>query len=510
LETASFAGAFRLRPRAGLPIDEANALDAGTPGDNDMPASQETRLDDGGGTFFELWQRAREILRAEYGEQVFKTWIDKIRPVSMDDERVVLACPGPYLRERVCERFGERIANLLALLSKLEREVDFIFERPPELTARAAAAGWPGDAGLPALQLAAGSVPLDRSLTFANFVTGPSNHTAFHVARDVADASAFRANPLLFFGPTGLGKTHLVQATLWRMLERNPNKRVLYLTAEAFMQRFLSSLKERDTHRFKDIVRGVDVLACDDLQFLAGKSATIEEFFHTFDDLVSHGRQIILSADRSPSLVENLPDRLRSRLLNGGGVEITAPDFDLRLAILQAKAKRRAHERVGFAVGDDVLRMMAARIQSDARALDGALTRLASHHLAGTPITLAGAETLLNDFIRKHDKRVTVGEVKQHVARHCRVPVKDLESPSRRRDLVRARQLVMYLSRVMTGRSYPEIGHSLARDHTTIMYGYEKMRDQCANDPHFKVEVDAIQRAIRDWPDGSDDNDKAG
>jgi chromosomal replication initiator protein len=153
---------------------------------------------------------------------------------------------------------------------------------------------------------------------------------------------------------------------------------------------------------------------------------------------------------------------------------------------------------------------MAGRIQSDVRALEGALTKLVLHHLAGTPVTLATAETLLDDFIRKYNKRVTIAEVKQQVARHCRVPLRDLESVSRRRDLVRARQIVMYLARMMTGRSYPEIGHSLARDHTTIMYGVEKVRDLCASDAHFKAVVDAIQRAIRDWPNGSDDNDKAG
>jgi chromosomal replication initiator protein len=474
-----------------------------------MPANQENRPDNGGGNLIDLWRRVREILRAEYGEQVFKTWIAKIRPVSMDGERVVLACPGGYTRELVCERFGERIANLLAQLSKMERQVDFIFERPPALAAMAANTRWPGDASLPEPQLVPGSVPLDRALTFANFLRGSSNQTALHAAQGIAEG-ALQANPFFIFGSTGLGKTHTVQAMLWRMLERDPDKRVLYLTAEAFLQRFVSSLKEGDTQGFKDIVRGVDVLACDDLQFLAGKTATTEEFFHTFDDLVSHGKQIILSADRSPTLIDNVPDRLRSRLMNGGGVEITAPDLDFRLAILQAKAKRRAHERPDFVVGDDVLRMMAGRIQSDVRALDGALTRLMTHHLAGTPVTLARAETLLNDFIRKYNKRVTIGEVKQHVARHCRLPVKDLESASRRRDLVRARQIVMYLSRMMTGRSYPEIGHSLARDHTTIMYGVEKVRDLCASDPHFRAEVDAIQRAIRDWPDGSDDNDKAG
>lgn len=448
----------------------------------------------------ELWRRAREVLRNELGDTLFKRWIDPIRPVSADDTSVVLACPSQYHRDTVIERWGERIVELTVMLSKKQRDVTFIYGPEARLVAERPVAGWPGDAHLPEPQLVAESLQLDRALTFKNFVIGASNETAFHVAEGFANGTAPCANPLFIFGATGVGKSHLLHSVAWRLLERDPNKRVLYLTAEAFLRLFQSALRERDTPAFKTLVRGVDVLICDDLQFLAGKTVTTDEFFFTIDDLIGRGKQVILSADGSPSLMEALPDRLRSRLVTGGGVEIGDADFDLRLAILQAKAKRRAFDLPEFSVGDDVLRMVAARVQADARVLSGVLKRLELKSNGGAdPVTFEKAEVWLEDFLRAHNRRVSLNEIKVRVAAYYKVKVADLESPCRRREFVRPRQVAFYLSRGLTQRSYPEIGKSYRRDHTTVMHGYDRISKRRLVEADLEAEIEAIKRSIRDW-----------
>jgi chromosomal replication initiator protein len=409
-----------------------------------------------------LWRRGRSALRNQLGETLSRRWIDPIRGISADDERIVLACPSQHHRDTVVERWGEQIADLLARLSNKPRDVTFIFVPEARVVAERVVDGWTGDATLPAPQLVAGSVQLDRALTFKNFVVGASNETALRVAEGFANGTAACANPLLFFGATGVGKSHLLHSIAWRVLERDPAKRVLYLTAERFLQMFLASLHERDTQAFKTLVRSVDVLIIDDLQFLVGKTATMEEFFFTIDDLIGRGKQVILSADGSPSLMEQLPERLRSRLVNGGGIEIGAADFDLRLAILQAMAKRRAHDLPAFVIGEDVLRMVAARVQADARVLGGVLNRLELKSGAGAdPVTFEKAELWLDDFLRAHNRRVSLGEIKTRVAAYYKVKVSDLESPCRRREFVRPRQVAFFLSRGLTQRSFPRSGRAI-------------------------------------------------
>jgi chromosomal replication initiator protein len=446
-----------------------------------------------------LWHRAGPILRQMLGDSLYRAWIAPIRAVSANATMIVLACTSQYHRDTVIERFGERITDLLASLSKVERDVEFVVGPDVRLVALRPADGWEGDATLPDPSLVEGSVRLDRSLTFKNFVTAPSNETAFHVAEGLANGTEICANPLFIFGSTGLGKTHLMQSIVWRLLERDPGLRVLYLTAEGFLQLFLSSLRAHDTQAFKDLVRNVDVLVCDDLQFLAGKTATAEEFFFTFDDLVARGKTVILSADGSPSLMEHLPGRLRSRLVNGGGVEISPAGLDLRLGILRAMARRRAYEAPGFVVGDDVLRMIAGRLHGDGRALGGALNRLVTRWRAGgEDVTFEKAVVVLNDFLRAHNRRVTLNEIKAQVAAYYKIKVSELESTCRRREFVRPRQVGMYLSRVLTQRSYPEIGRSYRRDHTTIIHGFERIRARCESDPALAADIEAIKRLFRD------------
>jgi chromosomal replication initiator protein len=444
----------------------------------------------------ELWRRGRAVLRHQLGEQLFKDGIDAIRPVSMDEARIVLACRSEKQCDHVVTRYGGCIANVLAYLSKIERKVDFTFDTNP---ARLAVDNPDGDAVGPEPLLAAGSGRLDRRLTFANFVRRASNMAAFNVAQAVADGGAASADPLFLFGPAGYGKTHLLQAIIWRMCGRDPAKRVLFLTAEAFVQHFLTSLQAGETIAFRELVRSVDVFVCDELQGLRSQSASIEEFHHLIDDLLAHGKRVILAADTPPSSMEHLPNRLRSRLLAGGGVEIRAGDYDLRLAIVRAIAARRAREKPTFVVGDNVLRLVAASIKKDIRILGGALKRLEACSEDGKqPITFESAQVWLGDFIREERKVFTVNGIKQHVATRYRVRVSDIDSKSRRHEVVMPRQVAMYLTRRLTARSFPELGRSFKRDHSTVLHGYEKIRDRCLSDPAFAADIEELVRSLQE------------
>jgi len=443
----------------------------------------------------ELWRRGRAVLRHQLGEQLFKDGIDDVRPVSMDETRIVLACPSERQVDHVVTRYGSCIANVLAYLSKIERKVDFIVEKP----ARLAVDNPNGDATGPEPLLVKGSGRLDRRLTFANFVRGTPSMAAFNAAQAMADGAAVPFNPLFLFGPAGFGKTHLLQAMIWRMCGRDPAKRVLFLTAEAFVQQFLTSLHARETLAFKDLVRNVDVFVCDDVQRLQSQSASIEEFYHAIDDLLAHGKHVILAADAPPSSMEHLPNRLRSRLLAGGGVEIRAADYDLRLAIVRAMAARRAREKPAFSVGDNVLRLVAASIKKDVRILSGALSRLEACSEDGkVPITFDSAQAWLNDLIREERKLFTVSGIKQQVATRYRVRVSDIDSTSRRHEVVLPRQVAMYLSRRLTARSFPELGRSFKKDHTTVMHAFEKIRDRCLSDPTFAADIEELVHSLQE------------
>ena len=347
-----------------------------------------------------------------------------------------------------------------------------------------------------------GSTPLNKSYTFDHFVTGKSNQIAFQEAKRTADAEQPLNNPLFLYGSTGLGKTHLMHAIAWRKLEQKPDLRVLLITAETFMRMFITALKANDTMSFKAQMRNVDLLLVDDLHFMLGKEATQEELLAALDWLGDNQKQIILSADRSPSLFENISDRARSRLLKGASIEIAPTDFELRLAILDAKAKVLSRERPGFTLNTEAAHFMAQRIATNTRELEGALNRVVMQSGDGArPITIENLNLWLADFLRAYDRRVTIEEIKKKTAEHFGLKVADLESPNRSRSIVRPRQIAMHLARQLTPRSYPEIGRRFGnRDHTTVMHAVETIQRMSALDPAFAEEVERLRLSIRNWP----------
>jgi chromosomal replication initiator protein len=462
----------------------------------------------GNENFEQIWSRVRELLKIELGAQRFQYWVDPLRILSADSGRVVIACTSRFERDKVVESHGERIANMISDLAPGLGAVDFVVETRPRVVVQNAAASARATtldslaAPLSEPVLVQGSTPLNRNYTFDNFVTGKSNQVAFQEAKRTADAEHPVNNPLFLYGSTGLGKTHLMHAIAWRKLQQNPNLRVLLITAETFMRLFVTALKANDTISFKNQMRNVDLLLVDDLHFVLGKEATQEELLAALDWLSDNQKQIILSADRSPSLFENISDRARSRLLKGASIEIAPTDFELRLAILEAKARVVSRERPGFVFNTEAAHFMAQRIATNTRELEGALNRVVLQCGDGArPLTIENLNTWLADFLRAYDRRVTIDEIKKKVAEHYGLKVADLESPNRSRSIVRPRQISMYLARQLTPRSYPEIGRRFGnRDHTTVMHAVETIQRLTGVDPNFGEEVERLRLSIRNWP----------
>jgi len=452
-----------------------------------------------------VWQRVRERLKIELGGQRFQYWIDPLPLVAVEDGRVVIACNSRFERDKIVESHGERIANMIAEIAPAFGAVDFVVDMKPRTlqpvvapVSRAAKSD-----PVPAeLVLAEGSSPLNPAYTFDNFVIGRTNQIAFHEARRVAESDMPVANPLFFFGATGLGKSHLMHAIARQKLLRNPGLRVMMISAENFMRLFITAIKANDTLAFKNQVRNVDVLLIDDLHFIIGKEATQEELFAALDWLGDQQKQIILSADRSPSLFENISERARSRLVRGASIEIQPTDFELRLAILESKARQMARERPGFQLNSEAAHFMAQRIATNTRELEGALTRVVTQSGDGArPVTIENLNVWLADFLRAYDRRVTIEEIKKKVAEHYGLKVQELESPIRSRSIVRPRQIAMFLARKLTPRSYPEIGRRFGnRDHTTVMHAFETIERLTAIDPSFAEEVEQLRLSIRNWP----------
>jgi chromosomal replication initiator protein len=338
---------------------------------------------------------------------------------------------------------------------------------------------------------------LDHRFTFDSFVVGKPNEFAYACARRVAEQpSAQGFNPLFLYGGVGLGKTHLMHAIAWELASARGIRRpvsVAYMSAEKFMYRFIAAIRSQSTMEFKEQLRSVDTLMIDDLQFLIGKDNTQEEFFHTFNALVDAGKQIVVSADKSPSDLSGIEDRLRTRLGHGMVADLHATTFELRISILEAKAVR-----AGVPVPPKVMEFLAHKITSNVRELEGSLNRLIAHaNLFGRPVTLEATQEVLHDILKAHDRRVTIEEIQRRVAEHYNIRLTDMSSARRARAVARPRQVAMYLAKQLTSRSLPEIGRKFGnRDHTTVMHAVSRVGELMAGDAAFAEDVELLRRML--------------
>ncbi len=453
------------------------------------------------------WARIRGRLRGELGEAAYKSWLKPLTLKGAANGVVRISVSTNFMRDWVSNHYGERLGALWSEENSNVREVRLTVEarRAPE-PARpgqrpGAGAGQAGYGAAPRenerLADAAAydeiGAPLDRRLTVENFVVGKPNELAFAAAMRVADAKTVPFNPLFLYGGVGLGKTHLMHAMAWRIRERHPEKRIVYLSAEKFMYQFIRAVRYKDTMAFKERFRSVDVLMIDDVQFIGGKDSTQEEFFHTFNTLVDQNRQIVVSADKSPSDLGGMEERLRSRLGWGLVADIHPTTYELRLSILEAKA-----ERLTTQVPPKVMEFLAHKITSNVRELEGALNRIvAQATLVGRDITLESTQDVLHDLLRANDRRITIEEIQKRVAEHFNIRLSDMHSARRARAVARPRQVAMYLAKQLTSRSLPEIGRKFGgRDHTTVMHAVKKIDELRALDASLSEDVDLLRRML--------------
>ena len=433
------------------------------------------------------WARVTSRMRQDIGEAAWRNWIKPLRVSRLEDGTLTLEANSTLARERVTSQYADRLRVISAAefggVKKVEVRV--AAQSAPRMSQQKPAPAKPG-----AEALGAG---LDPRYTFANFVVGKPNELAFAVARRTAESATVAFNPLFLYGGVGLGKTHLMHAIAWHIREQDPSRNVIYLSAEKFMYRFVQALRYRDTMSFKEQFRSVDVLMIDDVQFISGKDSTQEEFFHTFNALVEDGRQVIISADKSPTDLEGMEERLRSRLGWGMVADIHPADYELRLGILQSKA-----ERARIAVPDKVLEFLAHRISSNVRELEGALTRIAAHaSLVGREITIDSAAELLSDLLRASSRQISIDEIQKQVAAHYDVRVAEMFSARRARNIARPRQVAMYLAKTLTSLSYPEIGRRFGgRDHTTVMHAVRSIEGLINTDDGINEDVQLLRSLL--------------
>lgn len=446
------------------------------------------------------WDRVKGRLRDEVGDAAYGSWLRPITLHDMRDGAVSLALPTRFMRDWVATHYGERIRSLWGTENPAIRSVEIVVDSgravsAPIATPRSSAPVAPVAAAPCApVDVDELGAPLDPRLTFNNFVVGKPNEFAYAAAQRVANADKVSFNPLFLYSGVGLGKTHLMHAIAAHIREHTPWRRVLYLSAEKFMYRFIRALRDQNTMAFKEQFRSVDVLMIDDVQFIAGKDATQEEFFHTFNALVDQGRQIVISADKSPSDLEGLEERLRSRLNCGLVADIHSTTYELRLGILQLKA-----EQMGALMPPKVLEFLAHKIASNVRELEGALNRVVAHsQLVGRSITLETTQEVLHDLLRASDRRITIEEIQKKVAEHFNMKLAEMSSARRSRQVARPRQVAMYLAKQLTSRSLPEIGRKFGgRDHTTVMHAVKKVEELKGLDQNFAEDIELLLRMLQ-------------
>ncbi|SDL39955.1 chromosomal replication initiator protein DnaA [Aliiruegeria lutimaris] len=456
----------------------------------------------------DTWGRVRQDLLKAVGKNNYVTWIEPLEFERVDNGVARFNVPTNFIGNWVSRNFGDQIQQHLiragAPVERIEFSVPAGAPRPMTPAASNADSGEiRGTTPVRHATVKATSgdlpgAPLDKRFTFDSFVVGKPNQLAHAAARRVAEGGPVSFNPLFLYGGVGLGKTHLMHAIAWQLQNDRSDLRVVYLSAEQFMYRFVQALRENGTMQFKEMFRSVDVLMVDDVQFIAGKDSTQEEFFHTFNALVDQNKQIIISADRAPGEIKKLEERIASRLQSGLVVDLHPTDYELRLGILQHKVEQYRESYPGLVIQDGVLEFLAHRISTNVRVLEGALTKLfAFGSLVGREVTMDLTQDCLADVLRASDRKVTVEEIQRRVSEHYNMRMSDMIGPKRHRTIARPRQMAMYLSKQLTSRSLPEIGRRFGgRDHTTVMHAVKRIEELKAVDNQIAEDLELLRRML--------------
>jgi len=464
------------------------------------------------------WEEICGQLKMEFGETAYNSWLKPLKISSFDNGVVNISAPTIFMRNWAIAHYAERIHRILERKNPEVKQVQFVVKNVASGSSANATTGgkYLGDGSLtkriiksPAPQNIYGlngtanavsyndndypSSKLNPLYTFENFVVGKTNEFAYAAARKVAESRNITFNPLFLYSGVGLGKTHLMHAVAQYIKQSDPSRIVVYISAEQFLQKFVNALRYRDTDAFKEMFRTVDVLMIDDVQFLANKTKTQDEFFYTFNSLIEDGKQIILSADKSPNDLDGIESRLKSRLNSGLVADIMSTDFDLRLGILRKKS-----EMLGIYLPNNVAEFLAQKISSNIRELEGSLKRIIAHSqlLSGHEITIDMTQDVLKDMLRSIDRKTTIDEIQKRVAEYFNISVKEMQSSRRARNVARPRQIAMYLAKQLTSRSLPEIGRKFDRDHTTVMHAVRKVEELMVEDTSMAESVENLRRSL--------------
>lgn len=442
----------------------------------------------------DIWERTQKTIREQIGEASYETWFSSIQAKEKDAETLVIETPDEFFKNWIVEHYLETIEGAINELASFNINIEFevnphmlsakpkkTFTEPrsPLATARAASEE---------------SLAITPRFTFENFVVGASNRFAHAASVAVAEEPAKTYNPLFIYGGAGLGKTHLMQSIANRIKVKRPETKFCYLTSERFTNALIEAIRHKTMPQFRQKFRNVDVLLVDDIQFIAGKEATQEEFFHTFNDLRENRKQIVISSDRLPKSIPDLEERLCSRFACGLITDVQPPDFETRVAILRKKIEREPAK-----VPDSVILFIAEQIKTNIRELEGALIRVIAYSLLEEkPVSLDMAKTILKDMVAETVKPISVDMIQKAVANYYNVSLFDLKNTRRNKNIVLPRQIAMYLARQMTNLSLPEIGASFGgKDHTTVLHSCKKIEKELNANAQLKSALDRLSTEIK-------------
>lgn len=444
-----------------------------------------------------VWSRAQNIIKKELAnDHAFDIWFRPIRCVSLSGDGISLEVPNKFSKDWLLDHYLNLLNTAIQKTTGKELKIDFAIGEAGDDEAlqktkqddqkKEPKAFWPFSRQA---QDAAKEIGLNPKYTFDDFVIGPSNRFAHAASLAVSDSPAKAYNPLFIYGGVGLGKTHLMHAIGQRVLQKTPKTKTLYISSEEFTNQLISAIQNRITPEFRKKYRHVDVLLIDDIQFIAGKEATQEEFFHTFNALYDAHKQIVVSSDRPPKEIQSLEERLISRFEWGLITDIQAPDFETRMAILKKKSEKET-----IALPEDVFYFLAEKVKTNIRELEGALIRVVAYaKLVGKTVSMDLVKEVLKDMIIEGEKKITIDLIQRKVSEYFGIKMSDMRAKKRSKAVAYPRQVAMYLTRQLTDYSLPEIGDQFGgRDHTTVIYACDKITDDLKSKDGLKVLVDKL------------------
>jgi len=439
-----------------------------------------------------LWDKILEYVKQEIGEQAFENWLTQTKLASITEDCLVIQVPSNFFKDWIYDHYRD-ILNI-AILKTLGKVLPVKFEVKEEGLLKSAGSTSHAQAAPPEKTAQKKPFYLNPKYTFEGFVVGASNRFAHAATLAIAEAPAKAYNPLFIYGGVGLGKTHLMQAACHYISEMHGNLKLFYTTSESFTNELVSGIQNRTTQKFREKYRSVDVLLIDDIHFIAGKEATQEEFFHTFNALYDAHKQIVLSSDRAPKTIPGLEERLISRFEWGLVTDVQLPDFETRMAILKKKA-----ERNGSKLPDDILYFIAENIKTNIRELEGVLIKLIAYSaLENKKITLELAKNILKDACAEGSKKITMELIQKKVAEYFDIKIPDMKTKKRTRQVAYPRHVAMYLAREMTDLTLPEIGeHFGGRDHSTVIHACDKVGVDLKKNQNVKNMIQKLMLDIK-------------